>query len=222
MIAKDLINYTIPPLKPTDQIGKARLWMEELRVTELPVADKGKFLGLLSETMLLSGPWVDDDVVESIQLQFQESIVEESKHYYDVLRAAYDNQVKLVAVNDLQGSYMGVISVEDVIEAFAQSASVSTPGAILILTLDYRDYSLSEISRLVEINDAKILSSHFITDPNDPSKINLTLKINTEEISHLVNVLETNGYKVSESFNEAPASEQEQERLDILMKYLKL
>ena len=52
MIAAELINYLIPPLKLTDDGNKAIIWMEELRTNQLPVVEKGKFLGFISEEVI--------------------------------------------------------------------------------------------------------------------------------------------------------------------------
>ena len=41
MTAKDLINYTIPPLKLSDSVKKAQKLMEKFHVNEFPVVDKG-------------------------------------------------------------------------------------------------------------------------------------------------------------------------------------
>ena len=53
MVAADLINHMIPPLKPTDDGNKAIVWMEELRTNQLPVIEKGRFLGFISEDIIL-------------------------------------------------------------------------------------------------------------------------------------------------------------------------
>ena len=55
MIALDLISNDIPPLKPTDNGFVALEWMEEFKVSHLPVVnDNKKYLGLISEDDLLN------------------------------------------------------------------------------------------------------------------------------------------------------------------------
>ncbi len=46
MIAEDLINHMIPPLKATDDAHKAIVWMEEFRCNYLPVVDERKIIGI--------------------------------------------------------------------------------------------------------------------------------------------------------------------------------
>lgn len=219
MTSKDLINYMIPPLKPEDSIEKAQEWMDEFKTNELPVASEGQFLGLIDEDMTYD--FMDAQVVGDIPLKGQECQVHESKHYYEVLSKAYNQGFRLVAVTDDDDKYLGVVSIQDVVEAFAQASSINSPGAILVISVAEKDYSLSNIARMIEMNDAKILSTHVAPIPELPGSSRLTLKLDVEEISQIRTVLENNKIKVEATFNTSALSYDEKERLDLLMRYLK-
>lgn len=220
MIAKDLINYMIPPLKPVDSITKAKQWMVELRLSELPVIDGNSFIGIIDEEMLFDETLKYEEV-GAYPLIGQGCQVQEGVHYYDVLKTSDMEGFRIVAVVDENLNYLGVISIEDVVEAFAKNSSVSTPGAIISLRLKFQDYSLSEISRIIETYEAKILSSYLSPHPDDLSELQLTLKINKEDISHIVALLEQSGFFVENSFNTINTRFDEKERIESLMKYLK-
>lgn len=221
MIAKDLINYMIPPLKPQDQVSKARQWMDELRLSELPVVDNGVFVGLIDEELLLNDELMYPNVGD-YPLLGQKCTVGSGNHYYDVLKTSNIEGFRIVAVIDELNQYLGVVSIEDVVEAFAKNSSVSTPGAILGLRLKFNDYSLTEISRIIESNEVKILSSYLSPHSEDPNDLHLTLKLNKEDISHIISQLEEAGFSVENAYNTANNSFDEKERIDILMKYLKI
>src|SRR5688572_19764009 len=53
MLAADIITDEIPPLKTTDTVAKALAWMEEFRVSHLPIVEKREFIGLVTDTELL-------------------------------------------------------------------------------------------------------------------------------------------------------------------------
>ena len=53
MRAIDLITDEIPPLIHTDSGEKALNWMEEFKVSHLPVLKNGNFVGLVSESDIL-------------------------------------------------------------------------------------------------------------------------------------------------------------------------
>lgn len=219
MTAKDLINYMIPPLKPQDSTSKAKQWLDELRQSELPVVENGLFLGLINDELLLNDD-LQYDMVGDYPLVGEKCQVPSASHYYDVLKTSGIEGFRIVAVIDELNQYLGVVSTDDVVEAFAQNSSVNTPGAILGLRLRLQDYSLSEISRIIEQNDAKILSSYLSPHPVNPGDLHLTLKINTEEVSHIITSLEKYGYILENTYNTRDSSVEDKERIDILMKYL--
>jgi len=81
---------------------------------------------------------------------------------------------------------------------------------------------LSEISRLIEAENTKILSCSLTNDLLDHSKIKLTLKLNRTEVAHIVATLERFGYKIIAKYQESPDTSNEQERIDLLLKYLEM
>ena len=221
MIAQELINHMIPPLKLTDDAHKAIVWMEEFRSKQLPVIDDGQFLGLISEEIILDENDVERHIGD-LELLGTDCVVDVGVHFYDVIKIASDHQVEMVGVIDEFGKYTGVITIQDTISSFAQTAAVQLPGGIIVLSLDQIDYSLSEISRLVEAESAKILSCIVKEDVNDPAKIRLTLKINKTELSHITATLERFNYRIIARFQESKILEDEKGKVDMLLKYLNI
>lgn len=219
MVARELINHMIPPLKKSDPATKATAWMEKLRINQLPVIENGVYLGLISEELILEDN-DDSKLVGEYELQGVSGVVNESQHFYDVLKIVSDYGVQLVAVLDDSEKFLGVISIKDTVTAFAQSAAVQSPGGILILSLKQIDYSLSEISRLVESNGAKILGSIVNNDMLDANMIKLTLKINKTDLSSIIATFERFEYKIIAKFEDSEMESGDKERLDILFKYL--
>jgi len=211
----------IPPLKLTDSAEKAVSWMEELRCNQLPVVEMNKFIGLISEEIILEENNIDKPI-SAFELEGLECVVNKNQYFYDVVKIASDYEVQLVGVVDDENEYFGVITVQDTITSFAQTAAVQAPGAIVVLSMEARDYSLAEISRLIESENAKILGSTIREDSLDPAKIKLTLKINKTDLSHVVATLERFDYKIIARFQEPKVFDDSQERIDILMKYLNI
>ena len=219
MIAEDLINHMIPPLKATDDAHKAIVWLEEFRCQYMPVVDNSKLLGFISEDIILETNDIDKEVSQ-FDLVGKNCYVHLDTHFYDILKIAADNKLQMVGVLNEEQNYAGVITVQDTLTSFAQTAAVQLPGGILVLSMNYVDYSLSEISRLIEENHAKVLSSIIKEDPLDPGKIRLTVKLNEQDMSRIVATLERFGYKVIGRYQETKPIENEKERIDMLLRYL--
>lgn len=221
MIAEELINHMIPPLKVTDDAHKAIVWMEEFRCNHLPVVDGGRLLGFISEEIILES----NDIEKSLgdfELTGKECVVSLESHFYDILRIAGENKLQMVAVLDEEQQYAGVITVQDIMASFAQTAAIKMQGSILVLSMDLIDYSMAEISRLVEENKAKIISSTMVEDTMDHGKIKLTLKINQVDLSRIVATLERFSYRVIGRYQEIRKDVDDNGRIDMLLKYLNI
>jgi len=78
-------------------------------------------------------------------------------------------------------------------------AAMNTPGGVIVLELNANDYSLAQIARIVEDNDAKILSSHVTSIPNS-FKIEVTLKINQIDLTFIIRSFMRFDYHIKASF----------------------
>jgi predicted transcriptional regulator len=219
MRAIEFINNLIPPLKFTDKVTLGLSWMEEIRTDILPVVDKGSFIGFITDEIIyeINNPEL---TIGEVELLGNSCIVQEEKHIYEVLRVSSENQLSMVAVLDNELRYLGVVTEEGAISAFTDSISIQSPGGILILSMFMTDYSLYDIARVVESENAKILSSFISNDPLDDSKIKVTLKIDQLELRHIKATLERFGHKVIDQYQEEEEISSEQDRLGNLLRFL--
>src|ERR1017187_815003 len=142
MITRDLIKDLIPPLKTSDSGLKALNWMEEFKVTHLPIVNKESFLGLISESDILSlnSP---DEPIGNHQLSLMRPFVTEEQHIYDVIRLANQLKLTVIPVLSAREEYLGLITLPHLIEALSILTAVNNPGGIIILELNSNDYSLT-------------------------------------------------------------------------------
>lgn len=221
MIAEELINQIVPPLKASDQAGKALEWMEEFRCNHLPVVDENLLKGFVSEGIIRDAK-DHDKRVGDLELLGKTCFVTSQAHFLDILKVAGNHRLHSVAVVDEGQKYIGLITVLDIMTSFAQSASVQMQGSILVLSLELVDYSLAEICRYIEENEAKVISSTILQDPLDPEKIKLSLKINKVDVSRIVATLERFNYRVIGRYQETQLESPDKERLELLFKYLNI
>ena len=108
MLARELISKVVPPLKPNDEVARALAWMDEFKVSHLPVVDGREFLGLISEDNILDGE-KGDTVIASRDVLNHASVLE-SQHIYYVIRKLAATDISVVAVVDSDGMYLGCIT----------------------------------------------------------------------------------------------------------------
>jgi len=221
MKAKDLINISIPPLRPSDPVDKARSWMAEFHLHELPVVNNGKFMGFFDENLLFDD-LTGAELIGDYHLVNGDLILNQNEHYYDLLKNAYEASSNLVSIMDDEEKYLGVVTIQDIVEAFSKMTSIQMPGTIIVISMPKRDYSMVEISRIIESENGKILSS-FIEDHDvEDDKIRLTIKLNVENGASIISSLERFGYTISSIFGSGDEEFLEKERLDTLVRYLKI
>jgi hypothetical protein len=81
---------------------------------------------------------------------------------------------------------------------------------------------LFEIARIIEAENTKILSSFISNDPLDDSKIKLTLKLDKTELRYVKATLERFGFKILDHYEEENSVNEEQDRIDNLLRFLNI
>lgn len=191
--------------------------MENFNVRHLPIVNNSQLLGVISEDDILVHNI--NEPIGSYQLSLLHAFVKKSDHLYEVMRLLAEHQLTIVPVVDETGNYIGMVSLEDVLNYFAKTAAFSDSGSIVVLEFQQHSYSLAEIARQVEAEGASILST-FVTSHPESSVVEVTLKINRQDIRNIIASFERFGYVINASFNEEEYLESLQERYDALMNYL--
>lgn len=220
MLAGEIITDEVPPLKVTDTGEKALRWMDEFKVSHLPVVNGTQYVGLISDSMILDMNEPQKPVGDFKQV-FMNMAVQSDQHIYDVMKLIADYNLSTVPVLDRQGAYMGLTTVPFLMKLITNTASISETGGIIVLELNVNDYSLSEIAQIVESNDAKILST-YTTSASDSTKLEITLKVNRKDLGGILQTFSRYGYTVSASFQKGDHQDDLKDRYDSLMNFLKL
>ena len=219
MRAKELITEEIPPLTHTDSGEKALRWMDEFKVSHLPVLKNGNFVGVISESDVLDKM----DLVESLDKLFDHlprPYVFENEHIYEVLSKISEHRISILPILDENEKYLGCTSVYHLLTVIANTGSIKETGGIIVLEVNSIDYSMAQIAQIVESNNAKILSSYIMSSV-DSTKLEVTLKINQVELSRIIRTFERYDYIIKESYQKSEGDEDIQNRYDALMNFLK-
>lgn len=219
MFAKDLINPMLPVLKSTDAVGEVMDWMEEYRIGQLPLVNNKEYRGLISLDTLVDA---DEDLpLLALQPAFSDIVVSENQHLFEVLSVSQKYDLQAVAVLNEEHKFTGTISINELLNQFAKNLGTQELGAVLEIAVENRSYSLAEISRLIESNDTKIISSYYSSPvTSEETKDILTLKLNRQDITHVVATLERYDYDIVGAYNFEALETPDRERYDLLMKYL--
>jgi len=220
MRAEELISQNIPPLKFSETGEKALNWMNEFRVSHLPVVVKNEYIGLISENDIYDMP--DPKMkLKDYFTNLPKPFIYSDRHVYEIMKMIADLKITVVPILDENNEYLGCTDLLYLMSQITAINSIKEVGGILVLEMNEHDYSLTQIARIVEENNAKILSS-YITSLPDSTMIEVTLKINITDLDRIIQTFNRYDYTVKASYQKGRFQEDLKKRYDELMNFLNM
>lgn len=221
MIAKDLIADSIPIVKTSDTGEVALSWMENHRVSHLPIVNNEMFLGLISDTDIYDNN-CQDEPIGNHNLSLARPYVYDSQHIFEIIDLVAKMKLTVVPVLDNEKNYLGAISLFKLVVEFSKMISVEQAGGIIVLEMTIHDYSLQEIAGIIETNNAKILMS-FVSDQENSTQIFVTIKVDVTDLAAILQTFERYSYNVKASFlSEDMLKVLYKDRYDSFLNYLNI
>lgn len=221
MLAKDLVSDIIPAITGSFTVSQVIEHMAKFRVAHLPVVDQGEYLGLISQDhiMEVTGASVlsEDGLFSLLPVS-----IFDYQHIYEAIDLFARYKLTILPVLDPDKRYSGSITLANLVSSFSILTAAGQPGAILVLSLAPQDYSPTMLSRIIEDNNAKIISLYVTTEPNG-RELTITIKVNTQETSSIMRSFDRYGYSVKYHFlASSQLDDFYRSRYDELMKYMNI
>ena len=153
----NLSELIINDIKPVD-VGQKILLIQQmfnnLTYSHIPVSSNEDFIGCVSSN---DTHCFDSEMnLEECKYAIEFFSVNENTNWLDVLEAFAQNNTNIMPVVQ-ENVYIGYYELKDIIGLFDQTPFFFEPGAVLVISKEIKEYSFSEISQIVESNNAKIL-----------------------------------------------------------------
>lgn len=219
MTAAELISEHLIPLRLSDTVIIARDRMADGPYKEFPVVENNQFVGLLKEESLEDKN--DSDIISSLQNEFDHSLARPEDFFLVPLKLMHQRKLSLLPVVNNEGEYRGTVSAEEMIDTLAQYNSAGEPGGIILLQMSPVQFSISEIGRIVESNNAKIIHLNTWTDAAS-GQLMVAIKINKVDLQDVLATLDRYEYNVVQYFGENLSEEGLKKNYEHLMHYLNL
>lgn len=136
--------------------------------------------------------------------------------FYEFLESG----LSTIAVCDNEQQYIGAISIYSVLKSVALNVAHTQPGAIITLSILTNDYSLTELARIVESNNFKIVG--VLISAVSSGVLEINLKINSSEVNSLLHALERYNYNIKSVHQLYETENNMQGRANWLIKYLNI
>ena len=217
MIANNIITNALVHLHPDDTVSQALVIMNINYVKHLPVVKNNIFIGTVSEEELLR--YDEKTTLSTIEYSDTSIFSKADDHIFEIFSKMVEHKLTSIPVVDIDNHFLGLISQEDLIRHYANSFSIREPGSLLVLEVNKRSYTLSEMARIVELENASIICSFISEIPNNANVL-VTLKINRQDIQSIIKAFDRYDYQIKATYAEAEIMDNLRERYDSLMSYL--
>ena len=218
MLAIELNNNIIPQLQLEDTVGKALQLINDFKVSHLPVVSEEKYLGLISEDDLID---VNNKKmhIQLLQDDFLDISIKENEHFLQAVNISNEYQTSVVPVVNEEKEFLGSISGQNLLRTLGNFSGAQAIGGIIVLEMERNQFAISEISRIVESNEATILHLNSTIQP-ETGLLTVTIHINKKEVSMVVAAFERYDYDVIYYFGEEKFENEIHSNYRHLMNYL--
>lgn len=218
----DLTNYITSDLKALslkDSLSEAKNVFSLCTFSHLPVVKDKQLIGLISENDL-QGIEFKEDLLENHLDLIQHFSTLNTNIWMNLIKLFAANHSNILPVVDENQLYLGYYELNDILQLFLETPFLNENGYIIMVEKNILEYNFSEISQIVEVNNAKILGA-FITK-RDADTVQITLKISDHDISNTLQSFRRYNYNVIAENIEDQYFEQLKERSEYLQKYLNI
>ena len=220
MLTLAYLSYDFPVLKLTDSIQKAMKAFHTHELTNIVVLDGKKYVGNITEG-LLANSLHPDGKLSALSSFFKDYSLEADEDLFASLPLFEKSQFKLIpVVNDAQ-EWQGYISLNTVGEAIALNGFNGQDGGVIYIPFHIQHDSFSLIARIIEENRGLITRSCMLRNSKDALGLpELMVQIQTEQFSGIIQGLKRHGVIINKAYMFGKREAADNERFDLLMKFL--
>jgi len=218
MLTRELISNSIPYLHKGDKVYQALQLMNDYHVAHLPIVEEERYLGIVSEEQLLHSD--DENILDQLAINDGGTSVQANDHFLKAIQVAVQNKLSVVPVIE-NDQILGMVTYNDLLKNASNFMSLNDPGAFIVLEMEGKAYSFSEINKIIESNDAQITQLNSYTD-TETGIIQVTIRINKLEVSDIISTFQRYEYNVKYYFGEEMYENELRTNYDNLMHFLNI
>ena len=217
----EISNYITNDFRAIDSqetIAAAQDFFIDLNFSHFPVVEEGIYIGSISADDLET--FDTDKKVGDYKYTLEHFFARTSLIWLDVLEVFAKNQTNIVPVLDENNKYVGYYEIADIMKFFHETPFLKEPGGIIIVKKAILDYSMSQITQIIESNNGKVLGL-FVSD-SDTESIEITIKVSLGAMNEIIQTFRRYNYEIVSEHHEDSYINNLKERSDYLDKYLNI
>lgn len=217
----EITNYISNDFKAIDSqetIAVVQGFFDELTFSHFPVVEKEIYIGSIASEEIETF----DSAKKVIDYRYtlERFFARTTMVWLDVLEVFAKNNTDLVPVLNEDNKYVGYYELGAIMKFFNETPFLREPGRIIVVKKRVMDYSISQITQIVESNNGKLLG--LFVSAADIENIEVTLKINVGPINEIIQTFRRYDYEIISEHQEDNYINTLKERSDYFDKYLNI
>lgn len=217
-LLSEYINNDFKPFTPLETVGEIQDFFADSTYSHFPLLDNGVYLGCISAVD--SETFESEKNLQDYRYAFEGFFVRDTMIWLDVLEVFARNNATIVPILDVNNRYIGYYEITDVIKFLNETPFLKETGGIIVVEKPTEDYSMSQITQIVESNNGKLLGV-FVSEAN-AEKVQVTIKITLGSVNEIIQTFRRYNYEIVSEHNEDNYLNNLKERSEYLDKYLNM
>ncbi len=214
----DYLSCDYKPIDSQETIENVKDFFIDLNFSHFPIVEEGIYIGSIAADDIET--FDDDKKVIDYKYTLEPFFTRSNAIWLEVLEVFAKNHSNLVPVLNEENKYIGYYEVDAIMSLFYQTPFLKETGKIIKIKKGIIDYSMSQITQIVESNNGKLLGMFISEAEND--MLEITIKISMGTINEIVQTFRRYGYEITSEHIEDNYINNLKERSDYLNKYLNM
>jgi len=209
----------ITPITLDTPLGDVEEAFSRNSYSHLPVLDDKIYFGAIDrvEFDLIKSP--ESTLMEHRQL-LEPFYVTESMNWFEVLQYFATYNTNMMPILNRDKEYIGYFELDDFLNLFKCTPFLHEEGVILVVAKNTTDFSFSEISQIVESNNATLFGA-FVSKIEDETA-QITLKLSLHDINNTLHSFRRYNYEIVNEFEKDKYLDELNQRSEYLQRYLNI
>lgn len=217
----EITNYITNDYKAIDSqesIAVVQEFFDDLNFSHFPVVEKEMYIGSIASDDIET--FEANKKVTDYRYSLEGFFARNTMIWLDVLEVFAKNNTNLVPVLDEKNKYVGYYEISDIMKFFHETPFLQEQGGIIIVKKRTSEYSMGQITQIVESNNGKLLGL-FVSEA-DAENIQVTIKISLGVMNEIIQTFRRYNYEIVSEHFEDNYINTLKERSDYLDKYLNI
>ncbi|MBP6758202.1 MAG: CBS domain-containing protein [Flavobacterium sp.] len=217
----EITNYITNDFKAIDSqdsIAVVQEFFDELTFSHFPVVEEEIYIGSIASNDIET--FDGSKKIIDYRYSLEGFFARNNMVWLEVLEVFAKNNTNLVPVLDETNKYVGYYEIADIMKFFNETPFLFEQGKIIVVKKREADYSISQITQIVESNNGKLLG--LFVSATDVENIEVTLKISIGPINEIIQAFRRYDYEIVSEHHEDNYINTLKERSDYLDKYLNI